>query len=66
MLIRHMLWPGLLTGHYSAMLCHLGNISYRTGRWLRFDAQRETFPDDAEANRYLGREYRQGFELPDI
>jgi len=53
-------------GHYSAMLCHLGNISYRTGRRLRFDAQSETFPNDAEANQYLGREYRQGFELPEI
>ncbi|MHC4176884.1 MAG: Gfo/Idh/MocA family protein [Planctomycetota bacterium] len=53
-------------GHYSAMLAHLGNISYRTGRRLRFDPQSETFPHDAEANRYLGREYRQGFELPGI
>ena len=53
-------------GHYSALLCHLGNISYRTGRRLHFDAETETFPGDEEANSYLGRDYRQGFELPKI
>ena len=53
-------------GHYSAMLCHLGNIAYRTGRRLEFDAETETFPNDNEANRYLGRDYRTGFELPRI
>ena len=53
-------------GHYSAMLCHLGNIAYRTGRRLEFDPKAETFPRDEEANRYLGREYRKGFELPKV
>lgn len=53
-------------GHYSAMLCHLGNISYRTGRRLEFDAETETFPGDEEANFYLGREYRAGYEMPTI
>jgi len=53
-------------GHYSAMLCHLGNISYRTGRRLVFDPQTESFPHDSEANKYLTREYRQGFELPKV
>ena len=51
-------------GHYSALLCHLGNIAYRTGRRLEFDPQSETFLHDDEANRYLGREYRRGYELP--
>lgn len=53
-------------GHYSSLLCHLGNISYRTGRRLEFDGESETFVGDDEANRYLGREYRPGFELPRI
>ncbi|MCZ6793761.1 MAG: Gfo/Idh/MocA family oxidoreductase [Planctomycetota bacterium] len=51
-------------GHLSALMCHLGNISYRTGRRLVFDPATETFPGDEEANRLLGREYREGFELP--
>ena len=53
-------------GHLSALLCHLGNISYRTGRRLIFDGETETFPGDDEANSYLGREYREGYELPRI
>ena len=52
-------------GHASALLCHLGNIAYRTGRRLEFDAETETF-SDPEANQYLGREYRKGFELPKV
>lgn len=53
-------------GHKSSLLCHLGNIAYRTGRRLVFDGEAETFLGDDEANRYLAREYRQGFELPAI
>lgn len=53
-------------GHYSSMLCHLGNIAYRTGRRLEFDGETETFPADTEANALLGREYRAGYELPQI
>jgi predicted dehydrogenase len=53
-------------GHLSALLCHLGNISYRTGRRLIFDSESETFPNQPEANALLGREYRAGFELPKV
>jgi predicted dehydrogenase len=53
-------------GHKSTSLCHLGNIAWRVGRELRWDAKTETITGDAEANRLLGREYRQGFELPRI
>ena len=52
-------------GHTSTRLCHLGNIAYRTGKTLRFDAKTET-TDDAGANKLLGREYRKGFELPAV
>jgi predicted dehydrogenase len=48
-------------GHKSTRLCHLGNIAYRTGRTLHFDAATETIRDDAEANRLLGRTYRKPF-----
>jgi predicted dehydrogenase len=51
-------------GYRSAVLCHMGNIAMRVGRRLRFDTQNERFIDDAEANTYLTKHYRQGFELP--
>ncbi len=53
-------------GHYSALLSHLGNISYRTGRRLVFDPKTETFPEDKDANQYLTRNYRDGYELPQV
>ena len=53
-------------GHYSSLLCHLGNAAYRTGRRLEFDAKKEQFVGDAEANGLLTREYRKGFELPRV
>ena len=53
------------SGHVSSAMCHMGNIAWRTGKKLRFDAKTETF-DDAKANQYLGREHRKGFELPQI
>jgi predicted dehydrogenase len=52
-------------GHKSTRLCHLGNIAYRTGKTLKFDAATET-TDDAAANKLLGRDYRKGFELPAV
>jgi predicted dehydrogenase len=52
-------------GHKSTRLCHLGNIAYRTGRAIRFDARSETCLDDAEANRLLRRSYREPFVVPE-
>lgn len=52
------------SGHQSAALCHLGNIVARTGRTLRFDASKEAVIGDAEANRYVAREYRRHWSTP--
>ena len=49
--------------HRSASTCHLGNISMRLGRPLRWDPKTETFIDDNEANQHLTREQRPGFEV---
>jgi hypothetical protein len=53
-------------GHLSTALCHLANISYRTGRKLTFDPATETFPGDDEANRYLTRQYREPYVMPEV
>lgn len=52
-------------GHLSTALCHLANISFRTGRKLVFDPETETFPGDQEANALLTRTYREPYVLPD-
>lgn len=53
-------------GHRSITVCHLANIVRQLGRRLRWDPEQEIFPDDAEANEYLDRPRRAGWELPTI
>ena len=46
-------------GHRSMSVCHLANISLRLGgRRLDWDAKKEQFVDDEEANAYLSRPAR--------
>ncbi len=55
----------ILIGHRSAILVHMGNISYRLGgRKLSFDPETQTF-DDPEANEYIKRDYREPYTIPD-
>jgi hypothetical protein len=53
------------TGHVSAGISHLANISYRLGRSLKFDPKAEKFIDDSPANDMLSRKYRQPFNISD-
>jgi predicted dehydrogenase len=53
-------------GHRSSVLAHLGNISYRVGRELKFDGKAERFVGDAEANALIKDKYRAGFVVPDL
>ena len=49
--------------HRSISTCHLANIAIRLGRTLKWDPVLERFPEDAEANGYLSRPQRAGFEV---
>jgi hypothetical protein len=62
---RESLNQEIYSGHVSTVMCHAGNISWRTGKKLRFNPETEMF-DDGEANQYVGREHRKGFELPEV
>ena len=53
------------TGHRSATVCHLANIARWTGRKLHWNPTDEVFVGDADADKYLDRERRRGFEIPD-
>src|SRR5262249_30028880 len=50
-------------GHRSSLVPHLGNIAYRTGRKLRWDAENETIVGDAQATALLGRQARKPWDL---
>lgn len=49
-------------GHRSTLLCHLGNIAYRTSRTLHLDPASGRILRDPEAARLWGREYREGWK----
>jgi predicted dehydrogenase len=53
----------LQTGLVSSGLCHLGNVSYRLGREVRFDPLTETCLDDPQAQRLLSADYRLPWQL---
>ncbi|MFH1068136.1 MAG: Gfo/Idh/MocA family oxidoreductase, partial [Candidatus Glassbacteria bacterium] len=59
------LTAGVLEGHLTSSLCHLANLSYRLGRQLEFDPSAERFIGDQEADRYLTRDYRPPYVVPE-
>jgi predicted dehydrogenase len=51
---------------YSGLLTeanHLGNIAYRAGKRIEWDAKTMRIRNDPEAEHFLGREYRKGWNL---
>ena len=52
----------LESAHRVATVCHLANISLRTGRKIRWDAGKEQIIGDADAARMLVRPYRKPWD----
>jgi hypothetical protein len=53
----------VVSQHRSVSACHLGNISIRLGRKLEWDAEKEEFIGDSEANSMLKREQREPYQI---
>ena len=47
-----------------ATTCHLGNIAFKTGRRLYWDAEKSMCINDDEANRYINPVYRKPWKVP--
>ncbi|MBN1855057.1 MAG: Gfo/Idh/MocA family oxidoreductase [Pirellulales bacterium] len=60
---RHQPISDVKSQHRSATTCHLGNISMRLDRPLKWDPMAERFVDDDEANGMLSRIPRAGYEV---
>ena len=54
------------TAHRSITIAHLGNISLRLGRDLRWDPEKEQVIDDSAANEMLSRPMRAPWKLPEL
>jgi predicted dehydrogenase len=52
----------LQTAHRVATVCHLANISLKTGHKIRWDAEKEEIIGDATASEMLVRPYRQPWD----
>lgn len=42
---------------------HLGNVAFRAGKKLDWDAKNMKFTNAPEADKYIGRKYRDGWSL---
>jgi predicted dehydrogenase len=53
-------------GRNAALYAHLGNIAYRTGRKIKWDAASSQAADDPEANALVRPVYREPWSFPEI
>jgi predicted dehydrogenase len=50
--------------HKACVMIHMANIAHRIGNAsLKYDAEREKFSDNPEANKLIKRHYRKGYEI---
>ena len=53
----------VVSHHRMLAVCHAINIALRLGRKLEFDPKSDSFVNDAQANTFVGREQRKGYEI---
>jgi hypothetical protein len=54
------------TGAHIARIAHLGNISYRLGRKVFWNHDKQQFTGDKKANDLVRAHYRKPWELPKV
>ena len=55
---------GIETGAIAAINAHMGNVAFKTGRKVYWDAATGGFKNDAEANNLIRAHYNNGWDLP--
>jgi predicted dehydrogenase len=53
----------VFTHHRAVSTCHLANISLRLNRPLKWDPEKEEIVGDSDANNWIAREQRKGYEI---
>ncbi|WP_259014132.1 Gfo/Idh/MocA family protein [Emticicia fluvialis] len=54
----------ILKGHRATNISLLGMAALKAGKSLEWDARKEVFTNDTAANKYLSRQYRNGWVYP--
>jgi hypothetical protein len=57
---------GIETGAIAAISAHMGNVAYKTGRKVYWDANAGMFKNDEEANKLIKAHYQNGWLLPSL
>ncbi len=57
---------GIETGSIAAINAIMGNISYKLGRKVFWDAEKGNFKNDTEANALMISDYKNGWKLPKV
>jgi predicted dehydrogenase len=57
---------GIETGSIAAINAHMGNVAFKTGRKVYWDAAAGQFKNDTEANQLIKANYQNGWQLPKI
>jgi predicted dehydrogenase len=55
---------GIETGAIAAINAHMGNVAFKTGRKVYWDAEKGAFKNDKEANALIKANYHNGWKLP--
>ena len=57
---------GIETGAVAAINAHMGNVAFKTGRKVYWDAAAGQFKNDPEANSLMKASYHNGWKLPSV
>lgn len=57
---------GIESGSVAAINAHMGNIAYKTGRKVYWDASKGMFKNDPEANALINVQYQNGWKMPKV
>ena len=57
---------GIETGSVAAINAQMGNIAYKLGRKVFWDADKGMFKNDNEANAMIKATYHNSWELPQV
>ena len=51
-------------GHFVSSVAHLGNVAFRAGSEITWDAEKETTPGNRDAKKLITANYRAPWKLP--